>query len=327
MANFILKNLATNCRLTYVDEPEPATYGVFNNFGLVVKYLASEHQYMLLVSAKPTSDNSVNNMIASLNQFASERKSTINYSSYLDMVVTVSVRENKNTLPASQEAIEATTYYCNQFGFVPACKYCGNQTDLGFFAIGGTVDTMCVPCFNKRQAEVSNQAMAESNKQFNLPMGVLGAVIGAFLGALVWVLTYQLGFLLFITGAVIVFLSCMLLKKMGGKFTTGGLIIALAVSLVMVFAAEYIACGVSIFINLSSSGFSFGDSFELLNMFLFDSRIGSLGYEYANLAKEIQTGVVEDMIYGIGSYIVAAILFIIDFVRHKKVKYQAVRIG
>lgn len=327
MANLILRNLATNCRLTYVDEPEATAYGVFNNFGLVVKYLVSERQYMLLVSARPTSDDGVNNIIANLNQFASDRKSTINYSSYLDMVVTVSVRENKNSLPALQEAIEATTYFCNQFGFVPACKYCGNQTDLGFFAIGGTVDTMCGTCFNKRQAEVSNQAMSEANKQFNLPLGVLGAVLGAFLGALVWIVTYQLGFLLFITGAVIVFLSCMLLKKMGGKFTTGGLITALAVSLVMVFVAEYIACGISIFTELNSLGYSLGDSFELLNIFLFDSRVSSLGSDYADIAKEIQTGVAQDMVYGVISYVVAAVLFIIDFVRNKKVKYQAIRIG
>ena len=66
--------------------------------------------------------------------------------------------------------------------------------DLGFFAIGGTVDTMCTQCFNKKQAETSNMAMTEANKQFNLPMGILGAVLGALIGGIVWIITYQLDF-------------------------------------------------------------------------------------------------------------------------------------
>lgn len=323
--NSVLQGLAANCRLQYVNEPEQAAYGVFNNFGLVVKYLASEKQYIVLVSAGATSNEAINNIVASLNQFASERRKTINYTSYLDKVVTISVKNTgNNTLPALQEAIEASTYFCNQFGFVPVCKYCGNNMDLGFFAVGGTVDTMCTQCFNKQQAETSNMAMAEANKQFNLPLGVLGAVIGAFLGGLIWVVTYQLGFLLFITGAVIVFLSCMLLKKMGGKFTTSGLITALAISLVMVFVSEYLAVGINILIEC---GLSVGDSFEMLNMILFDSRLSSLGSEMSSFVKEAHASIAQDMVYGIASYVVAAVLFIINYVKEKKVKYQAVRIG
>lgn len=133
----VLQGLANNCRLQYVNEPEPAAFGVFDNFGIVVKYLASERQYIILVSAAATSDEAVNGMISSLSQFAGERKKTINYTSYLDKVVTISVRDvGKNTISALQEAVGAATYFCNQFGFVPVCKYCGNQMDLGFFAIG-----------------------------------------------------------------------------------------------------------------------------------------------------------------------------------------------
>ena len=327
--NSVLQGLAANCRLQYVNEPEPAAFGVFDKFGLVVKYLASERQYILLVSAAATSNEAINGMVSSLNQFAAERRKTINYTSYLDKVVTISVRDaGKNTIPALQEAVGAATYFCNQFGFVPVCKYCGNQMDLGFFAIGGTVDTMCTQCFNKKQAETSNLAMTEANKQFNLPMGVLGAVLGAFLGGLIWIITYQLGFLLFITGAVIVFLSCMLLKKMGGKFTVGGLVIALAASLVMIFVAEYLALGISIFIeNGSDFNLSLGESFDLLNMILFDRSLSDIGYGMSDFIKEAHSGIAKDMVYGLVSYVVAAVLFIVNYAKEKKVKYQAVRIG
>lgn len=70
----VLQGLANNCRLQYVNEPEPAAFGVFDNFGIVVKYLASERQYIILVSAAATSDEAVNGMISSLSQFAGERK-------------------------------------------------------------------------------------------------------------------------------------------------------------------------------------------------------------------------------------------------------------
>ena len=325
----VLQGLANNCRLQYVNEPEPAAFGVFDNFGIVVKYLASERQYIILVSAAASSDEAVNGMISSLSQFAGERKKTINYTSYLDKVVTISVRDvGKNTISALQEAIGAATYFCNQFGFVPVCKYCGNQMDLGFFAIGGTVDTMCTQCFNKKQAETSNMAMTEANKQFNLPMGILGAVLGALIGGIVWIITYQLGFLLFITGAIIVFCSCMLLKKMGGKLTVGGLITSLVISLVMVFAAEYLAVGINLFTQGGSElGLSFGDSFKLLNMLLFDNSLNDVGYGMSSAIKELKSGMTEDMIYGLISYVVAAVLFIVDYAKEKKVKYQAIRLG
>lgn len=325
--NSVLQGLAANCRLQYVNEPEPAAFGVFDNFGLVVKYLASERQYIILVSAAATSNEAINGMVSSLNQFAAERRKTINYTSYLDKVVTISVRDaGKNTIPALQEAVGAATYFCNQFGFVPVCKYCGNQMDLGFFAIGGTVDTMCTQCFNKRQAETSNMAMTEANKQFNLPMGILGAILGAFLGGLVWIVTYQLGFLLFITGAVIVFLSCILLKKMGGKFTVGGLATALIVSLVMVFVAEYLAVGINIFTQ-GGLGLSFGESFQFLNMLLFDNSLSDFGYGISSVVKDFKAEITSDMIYGLISYVVAAVIFIVDYAKEKKVKYQAIRIG
>ena len=104
--NSVLQGLAANCRLQYVKEPEPAVFGVFDNFGVVVKYLVSERQYIILVSAGATSNEAVNGMVSSLNQFAAERKRTINYTSYLDKVVTISVRDmGKNTIPALQERL------------------------------------------------------------------------------------------------------------------------------------------------------------------------------------------------------------------------------
>ena len=200
--------------------------------------------------------------------------------------------------------------------------------DLGFFSIGGTVDTMCTQCFNKKQAETSNMAMTEANKQFNHPMGILGAVLGALIGGIVWIITYQLGFLLFITGAIIVFCSCMLLKKMGGKLTVGGLITSLVISLVMVFVAEYLAVGISLFTQGGSElMLSFGDSFKLLNMLLFDNSLNDVGYGMSSAIKALKSGMAEDMIYGLISYLVAAVLFIVDYAKEKKVKYQAIRLG
>lgn len=331
MKDKILENLASQCGLTYVTEPEAAAYGVFANFGLVVKHLVSEHQFILLVSARPTSNEGVNAMVASLNQFVSDRKKTVNHASYLDMVVTISIRDKgNNTISALKEAVEAATYFCNQYGFVPACKYCGNQTDLGFFAIGGNVDTMCTECFNNNQMQMSNKAMTEANKQFNLPLGVLGAVLGALAGGAIWIITYQMGFLLFITGAVIVFLSCMLLNKMGGKFTTGGLVTALIISFAMIFIAEYLALGISFFIELNGDGYSFGEAFSYLNLILFGDDykiVFGYGTEMARIVNNARGEVASDLVYGVLSYAVAAVLFVVQYVKNKKVKYQAIRLG
>lgn len=120
----------------------------------------------------------------------------------------------------------------------------------------------------------------------------------------------------------------MLLKKMGGKFTVGGLITALVVSLAMVFVSEYLAVGINIFTQGGAElGLSFGDSFKFLNRILFDSSLSDVGYGMSSAIKEFKTGMTSDMIYGLMSYIVAAVLFIINYIKEKKVKYQAVRIG
>lgn len=315
MKNKVLEDLSINCGLTYVQEPEVAAYGVFANFGLVVKYLASEHQYILLVSARPTSNEGVNAMIASLNQFVNDRKKTINHSSYLDMVVTISVRDMGNkTFPVLKEAVEASTYFCNQYGFVPACKYCGNQTDLGFFAVGGDVDTMCTACFNNRQMQISNKAMTEANKRFNLPLGILGAVLGALVGGIVWIITYQMGFLLFITGAIIVFFSCLLLEKMGGKFTAGGLVTALIISFAMIFIAEYLAVGISCYMEVSKYGISMGQTFSLM-------------WDVIAEDSEARAELISDLVFGVVSYAIAAVIFVIQYFKNKKVRYQAIRLG
>lgn len=326
MKEKVLENIAASCGLTYVQEPQQAVYGVFSSFGLVVKYLQSEQQYILLVSAKPSSNDGVNAMLASLNQFSADRKKTINHASYLNMVVTISVKKTKNSFDALKEAIEASTYFCNQYGFVTACKYCGNQMNLGFFEISGNVDTMCTNCFNIRQAETSNKAITEANKRFNIPMGVFGAFLGALLGELIWILTYQMGFLMFITGAIVVFLSCFLLEKMGGKLTVGGLVTALVISFVMIFLAEYLALGISFFLEPSDIKYSLSDSFEAINSILFDD-IDSFGYSLRSSIKEARANVASDLVYGFASYVVAAIGFVVQYFRNRKVQYKAVRLA
>ena len=115
---------------------------------------------------------------------------------------------------------------------------------------------------------------------------------------------------------------------MGGKLTVGGLITSLVISLVMVFVAEYLAVGISLFTQGGSElMLSFGDSFKLLNMLLFDNSLNDVGYGMSSAIKELKSGMAEDMIYGLISYVVAAVLFIVDYAKEKKVKYQAIRLG
>ena len=51
------------------------------------------------------------------------------------------------------------------------------------------------------------------------------------------------------------------------------------------------------------------------------------GYGMSSAIKELKSGMAEDMIYGLISYVVAAVLFIVDYAKEKKVKYQAIRLG
>lgn len=300
---------APTCGLNY-DAPTGTAYGLYQNYYVSVTFNTQTYEHFVMINCSHSTDEAAMMMNNSLAQLASERQDIITRAGYSYNVVTVAVKDKGDVPSAIREALNRAVALCSQYGFVPICKNCGSTQNLGFTNFNGQVEVMCSQCAANRQAQEMQQqaaaAAAESQKKVNWPLGILGGFLGALIGAVIWVVVYQLGFVLFIAGALTVGISYGLFRKMGKKITLGGIVFVLAISLIMLCAAEYVSIGLTIFDELSKlySSATLSDAFKLIPEFMQES--------------EVVGAVVMDVIYGMVSYIVVAVGIIVESVREQK---------
>lgn len=292
------------------DAPTGTAYGLYQNYYVTVTFSTQTYEHFVMIPCAHSNNETVNMMNNSLAQLAGERQDIITRAGYGNGVVTVAVNDRGDVPSAIREALNKAVALCGHYGFAPICRSCGSTQNLGFTNFNGQVDVMCGQCAANRQAQITQQQMAaaaaESQKKVNWPLGLLGGFLGALIGAVIWVVVYQLGFVLFIAGALTVGISYALFKKMGGKITLGGIVFVLAISLVMLCAAEYVSIGLTIHDELSKiySSATLSDAFELIPEFMQDS--------------EIVGAIVMDVIYGMVSYIIVAVGIVVEGIREQK---------
>lgn len=81
-------------------------------------------------------------------------------------------------------------------------------------------------------------------------LGVVGALVGALLGAVLWVILYQIGIIASIAGIAIAYCACKgytLLSKSG---KLGGIIVAIAISVVVLVGAVFFCWGLTLYSEL-----------------------------------------------------------------------------
>lgn len=76
--------------------------------------------------------------------------------------------------------------------------------------------------------------------------GVLGALLFSLGGGVLWVLLFQIGFFAAVTGAVTLFLAVTGYRKFGGKLGTGGLVLSVIFSVVVLLIAWNISLGLDV---------------------------------------------------------------------------------
>ncbi|MBQ4563034.1 MAG: hypothetical protein IJA58_00975, partial [Lachnospiraceae bacterium] len=73
----------------------------------------------------------------------------------------------------------------------------------------------------------------------NFGLGIVGALIGALIGGVLWVVIGKMGYIAGIAGFVIIYLAAMGFKKGAKVLTRSGAVIAVIISALMIFAANY----------------------------------------------------------------------------------------
>ena len=125
----------------------------------------------------------------------------------------------------------------------------------------------------------------------NVGLGVIGALVGAVIGGALWVLIGKLGYIAGIAGFAIIYLSAMGYKKGAKVLTRSGAVIAVILSVLMIFAANYFLY-VWMIVEAFEGRYTFGE--VLPNLF-------SMLSEY-----ELVGSFVKDVVIGYGLSVLAA---------------------
>ena len=177
------------------------------------------------------------------------------------------------------------------------CSGCSAQVDdnARFCPIcGSTVASQSIgEQFDQQMVQTSDSAidpdsaLAEKNNG-NILKGLLGAVLFSLGGVLLYCVLYQLNIL----AAISCILMFTLAYKGYGKFSGAkdsyspvGLALSVIIMIIMIFMAEYISLGITLFIELAGDGYTLVDSFLLLPAILEESEVaeavgGDLAFAY-----------------------------------------------
>lgn len=146
---------------------------------------------------------------------------------------------------------------------------------------------------------VERNVLEESKKTDNVFLGIIGAFIGAGIGSVLWILIGQFGFIAGIAGYAIVYGSVKGYKLLGKSVTRKGIIICVCFSLFMIFAAEYVSTGITIYQELKSDYWiTLTDSMRLVPEFLKE--------------PEVRTELLKELAIGYGLAIWASYSFVKD---------------
>ncbi len=118
--------------------------------------------------------------------------------------------------------------------------------------------TFCEHCGNA----VTQRVSEPDQKPENVLAGVIGALIGAALGAGAIILLSQLGYVASISGLILAVCTLKGYELLGGRLTTKGIIISIALMLITPYLADRLDW--AIVIMNAYTGVTFGEAFALI---------------------------------------------------------------
>lgn len=190
------------------------------------------------------------------------------------------------------------------------CNACGAQVDEQalYCTVCGSADLGVMATHNGVPVDGTVQTVGEEqpDKNGNILAGVVGAFLFALIGGAAYFLIYQLGFIAGISGLIIFVLATFgygLFSKAKAESPKAGLIVAVIMTVFMIFAAEYTCLAYEIFDAFKDYDITFFDAFRSVPEFLADS--------------EVQTAVIEDLLF---AYLFGLAAMISHIVKSRKTK-------
>ncbi len=155
--------------------------------------------------------------------------------------VTLTTKANtwsqKKCLQNAKTALERTVGYLSYNSFANCCQQCGSPDGVASYFIGG-VAHLCPRCFGELSIRSGQKRQEEQLKAENVLGGAVGALLGSLLGVLSIVVLAQLGYVAVISGIIMAICTLKGYELLGGKLSTTGIIISVAIMALMVYMGD-----------------------------------------------------------------------------------------
>ena len=290
-------------------------YNKINGVCFTVDIHPNTKDCIVTAACRPADETAVSSMRQAIQQFAAERKKIIKNAAFDGKQITIiwyMADINPNIAKYVTDSVNFVSYCIGQFGCIPCCSSCGNESYADICVIENNIAALCENCFYNTQSQLAGNMYRENQVVTNYPMGVLGAVLGGLGGAVLWIITSLLGKISMIAGLFAGIFGYLGFRKFGKKMTLSGLIISLIVSFVFLLAGMYFAIGVDLFNVLREYDFTFSEAFEFIPVYLTDpDATGEIIYNH---------------IFGFISFIFGAVFCIVGYHSEKKVKNRMIKL-
>ena len=187
------------------------------------------------------------------------------------------------------------------------CNTCGEQVDeqAAFCQSCGSTDLVEVAStYQEQVTEVDND-----NGNGNIYSGIVGAFLLSLVGGIVYFAIYQLNIIAGISGLVIFLLANFgyrLFAKTKNKNSIVALVVAIVMTIVVIFLAEFFCVSFEIYKEFEGWGITFSDAVEATPDFLAD--------------PEVKSAFIEDLAFAYIFGFLASISNIVNIVKSRKNK-------
>ena len=162
-----------------------------------------------------------------------------------------------------------------------------------------------------RKLEEHKEIIKETSE--NIPLGVIGAILGASVGGALWTLAGHLGYIVWITGFLAIFLAFHGYKLFARKVSIVGAILVFLISIAVIVGANFVTWG-----------WEFYDHFKLTyDVSFFEVLKETPGFIFSD--RELLMPFIKDLAIGVGVLLIGGIFFMKDLYKKSAGHYVTKR--
>ncbi|WP_394896125.1 hypothetical protein [Clostridium paraputrificum] len=258
MKDKFLNNLMDKITLNPLDNKK-AVIGSVEGYSFTIS--ASNNTYILVLPVKLSESYTKMKLLFFLDNLKIDYDK-INDALYSNSNIIVSYTPKKKNDLFADEFLEILSKITHELSFnnlSSCCGLCGEVVSISPFAIDGTLVLCCDNCKNNVHADIAYKQESIKDLPNNIPIGIIGGLLGSLIGVAAWMFVNYLGYISVLCAILLVFCCIGGYKKFGGRINISGVVITSVIIIIMVFLANYLSLGISLYSEFKDVGASLLD--------------------------------------------------------------------